>query len=200
MFRVVLAVLGVALLFGGAVYASGDYLDTWESPTSASRPHRKAKPEPKKAKAKVAPAKPKAKRRPAPRRKVHRKPAWLTQLNTLCRRGDDQAAAIPAPITPEGALDYFRQIGALAKRWNRRAAPVLRIAARQHPRDVERLLRLFREEERLIDAIVSAADRGKYRSIAPSARSLAAVGQSENRILRRMHATDCTISENPFRL
>jgi hypothetical protein len=199
MFRVVLAVLGVALLFGGAVYASGNYLDTWESPKSASRPHRAPKSEPKK-KAKVAPAKPKPKRRKAPQHKVNRKPAWLTQLNSLCRRGEDQAAAIPPPITPEGAIDYFRQIARLAKRWNRRAAPVLQIAARQHPRDVERLLRLLREEERLIDAIVSAADRGKYRRIGRIAPALAAVGKSENRILRRMRASDCTISENPFRL
>ena len=187
MFRALLAAALVACAFGAALYFSGDYLQAWENP------------EPAKAQAAPAPRKKAKRRRHAPvkrtkpARKASTKPAWLTELNALCRRAQDDAAAIPPPITAEGVADYFRQIQRLNNRWNRQAAAVLR---RSGPSArAARLIGLFGEEERILSEIVSAVESRQAKRIERMRPRFVALAKSENRLLKGLGARDCTIED-----
>ncbi len=199
MFRTLLVIAGVALLFGGVLYASGDYLNAWESPKAASPSQAHSARAPRKAaKTKAKPARV-VRRRSQPRR-VTRKPAWLVQLNALCRSAQDEVAAIPTPITPAGNVDYIRQLTHVSKRWNRRAGALLQRGSGPDPQSVRRLLRLFEQEDTLIKAVLTAAERRQVERLGRLAPALIAAGKAENHILARLGASDCTLSEDAFRL
>lgn len=188
--------LGIALVvvaFGATLYYSGDRLEAWESPKAAAQSAPDAQKK-----------KPKKHRKRAAARKHARRPAtkppttWLTRLNTLCRRSEAQAAAIPPPITEEGALDYLQQVVQVARRFNRKADGLLRAGAA--PGTSRQMADLFAQEERLLASILTAANRNQFERANELMPALRSVGRSENRILRGLGARDCTVSENEFEL
>ncbi len=191
MLRVV-AIVSVVGAFAAALYFGGDTLEAWESP----EPSAQAAPDAQK-------KKPKKHRKRAASRKQARRPAtkppatWLARLNTLCRKTEAQAAAIPPPITAEGASEYLRQVARVARRFNRRAEPLLRAGSdRQAARKLDSL---FAEEDRLMQSLLSAAEQRQFERVQDLMSALTAVGKSENKILRGLGARDCAV-EDEFRL
>jgi hypothetical protein len=87
------------------------------------------------------------------------------------------------------------------RRWNRQAAALLQAGAgRKDPQAVKRLLGLFEEEKALVQNMVSASQRQRYRRLGGIARSLLAVAKSENSVLASLGAHDCTLSVEAFEL
>jgi hypothetical protein len=189
MFRL-FAIVAVAGAFFGALYFSGNALEAWESP----KPMRKA--------AAVKPmAKKKAKARLVSREKptAHRAKqptTWLAKLNRLCRSSEEDAAAIAPPITAEGTSYYLREIVPVARRFNRRADVLLASAPDRSA--AERMHRLFSSEERLLGSLADAIDDRNIDRMRQTMTTLMAVGKSENRILTRLGARGCTLSEDAF--
>ena len=192
MFRL-FAIVALVAAFGGALYFSGDALEAWESP----KPAAKAAPAP------VKKSKSKKHRKAAARKRGRRhgsrpQPTWLAQLNALCLRSQEEAGSVPPPITAEGAGYYVRQLVPVARRFNRKAETLLyRGPDRQAAGQMERL---FASEESLLTSIAAEIDRRRFDRANQLLRSLGSVGRSENRILTRLGARDCTYSQDAFGL
>jgi hypothetical protein len=191
MFRL-FAIAAVVVAFGATLYFSGNALEAWESP----QPSAKAAPVAAK-KAKRRHRQRASSRKHAQRPARRHKATWLSQLNTLCRHSEDEAAAIPLPITAEGGLYYFRQVVQVARRFNRKAEVLMRQGAA--PADADRLARLFDQEESLMQNLLTAAEQKQVDRLRRIAPNLVAVGKSENKILAGLGARDCTVSDDPFR-
>ena len=191
MFRL-FAIVAVAGAFFGALYFSGNALEAWESPKPARQAGAKAKKAEKKPRAQLVSHK-------QTRAKPHRtqQPAtWLAKLNRLCRSSEEDAAAIAPPITAEGTSYYLREIVPVARRFNRRADVLLASAPDRSA--AERMHRLFASEERLLRSLADASDDRNVDRMRQTVTSLMAVGKSENRILTRLGARGCTLSEDAF--
>ena len=189
---------GIALVvvaFGATLYYSGDKLEAWESP----QPSAKAAPGAQK-KGKSKKRKARARRRQAERRASKPPTTWVAQMNTLCRRGQAEAEAVPVPLTPEGLPDYFRQLARVNKRWNQRAVALLESGAPRDPEAARGLVRLLNEEESLMSALTSAVQRGQNQRLEQLRPRITSVGKSERRLLKRLGARGCTPSEDLFRL
>jgi hypothetical protein len=190
-FVAILAVLGA---FGAALFLSGDALEAWESPepSKASLPAPEAK---RKAKPKRH-AKPKTKAaRPAA---TPSKPAWLMELNALCRRGRVELEEIPRPSAPADIVTYLRQARELNMRLNDQGVELVRrggnmIAANQ-------LRKLFDQDEAAVQSMLTLAQKGQYQRLARLARSLVPLARAENRMLSRLGAGDCTLAPDEFQL
>lgn len=189
MFRL-FAIVAVAGAFFGALYFSGNALEAWESPKPAPQAAAVEKKGKKKAHARlVSREKPTARRAKQP-------PTWLAKLNRLCRSSEEDAAAIAPPITAEGTSYYLREIVPVARRLNRRADILLASAPDRSA--TERMHRLFAAEERLLGSLADAIDDRNVDRMRQTMTSLIAVGKSEDRILARLGARGCTLSEDAF--
>lgn len=193
--RTLLAVALVALIFGGTLVLGGERLGAWDSPTPASHRAAAASAEPKKA-ARPAQrrkrARPKAPRRP---RRATKRPAWIAELNALCRSAKAQTATVAPPQSiPEVRL-YIRRMAALSRRWNRRAtAGPLAAAARRDPRRVRQLRQLFDEEGILIRSAQAAADRSDIEEFGRLGPLMVMNGEEQSRLLVALGARDCALS------
>lgn len=184
----VFAIVAVLAAFGGALYFSGDYLSAWEAP----QPPAQAAPAPP-AKKK---AKPKHRARPA-KKPARGKAAWLTELNAFCIRVlDESDYDFEPPSRPEEIAPYIRRVERRNTRVNRQAAELI-----QRSGDVKTasaLRSLFGREEQLVHRALSAAQNGDAQGFRTAVRSLLAVARSENRLLTRLGATDCTLPPDAF--
>ena len=184
----VLAIVAVLGAFGAALYFSGDYLQAWEAP----EPPANAAP--------AAPAKKKAKpkHRAQPAKKpARRKAAWLTELNAFCIRVlDDSEYASDPPSRPEEIAPYIRQMERRNKRVNRQAAELIQRSG--DAKTATALRRLFGQEEQLVHTVLGAAQKGDAQGFQRAMRSLLAVARSENRLLTRLGAVDCTLPPDAF--
>jgi hypothetical protein len=189
----VFAIVSVLAAFGAALYFSGDYLQTWESPEppAAAAPA----PEHSKKKAKSKPARParRAKKRSA------RKSAWLAELNAFCIRTLDEGEyAFDPPSTPEDVPRYIRRFERWNVRVNRQMAELVR---RSGDAKATRALRgLLVQEEQLAHSMLSAAQDGDVQGMRRQMRSLLAVAKSENRLLTKLGSVDCTLPPDAFEL
>ena len=176
----VFAIVGVLAAFGAALYFSGDYLAGFEAP----EPPAKAAPAP--------PAKKKPKRaaraaRKAPKREV----AWLADLNLLCRRSRVAADMIPPPSGADDVARYIREFEERNSRLNRQAAELIERSG--DAKTTAALRELFAQEEQLVHRMLAAARNGDERQLRSTMGSLLAVGKSQNRLLTRLGALDCTV-------
>ncbi len=192
MFRL-LAIVAVVGAFGGALYFSGNALEAWESPKpGAEAASPKAKNARKKARAQLVshePAKPHRAQQPV---------TWLAQLSRLCRRTEEQTASIPPPITAEGTSYYLREVVPVARRFNRKADVLL--AKGPNRGAAEQMHRLFASEESLLQSLANAIDDRDVDRMRRTLTALSAVGKSENKILTRLGARGCTLSNDAFDL
>lgn len=194
-FVAIVAVIGA---FGGALYFSGDALEAWESPepSKASLPAPETKRK----------AKPKAKRhaRPATKAKAARaaakarKPAWLIELNSLCRHSRIELEEIPRPSQLSGIVPYLRQAGRLNRGLNDRALAIVRRSG--DPTVANQLRKLFDRDEAAVQRMLTLAEQGQYQQLARFARSLVPLARAENRMLMRLGAVDCTLAPDEFQL
>jgi hypothetical protein len=195
MFRLI-AILGVVAAFFGTLYYGGDRLEAWESPQAAveaidaSDPSSKKKKKKKKAKSE--------RRSQATRKAKPHNATWLVELNTLCRRGKDATDAIRPPTGPADTARFFRQYTRLNRRLNDQAARLVRRSGNANA--ARQLRRLFDQDEALIQSMLTASENGQYRRLGKLVRSLFAVARSENRLLARLGAADCTVSPDLLRL
>ena len=190
MFRLI-AILGVVAAFFGTLYYGGDRLEAWESPQAAVKAIDASDPSKKR--------KAKSKRRSQANRKAKpRKATWLVKLNALCRRGQDATDAIRPPTGPADTARFFRQYTRLNSRLNDRAA---KLVQRSGNAKASRQLRgLFDQDEALIQRMLTASEKGQYKRLGNLVQSLFAVARSENRLLTRLGAIDCTVSPDLLRL
>jgi hypothetical protein len=188
----IVAVLGV---FGAALYFSGDYLQAWESPeppaNAAPAPDSKKKA---KAKPKAKPARAAHKAKKASRRKA----AWLTQLNALCIRALDDGYAMEPPSRPEDVPRYIRQFEATNSRRNRQAMKLIQRSG--DAKTAQAVRGLFDQEEQLVHRVLTAAQSGDEQEMRRHMRSALAVGKAENRLFKRLGASDCTLPPDAFEL
>jgi hypothetical protein len=186
----VFAIVSVLGAFAAALYFSGDYLQTWESPEP---PAAAAAPERSKKKAKAKPARParRAKKRSA------RKSAWLAELNAFCIRTLDEGEyAFAPPSRPEDVPRYIRRF----ERWNVRVnRQMAELVQRSGDAKATKALRgLFVQEEQLAHSMLSAAQNGDAQRMRRHMRSLLAVAKSENRLLTKLGSVDCTLEPDAF--
>lgn len=190
MFRL-LAILGVVAAFGATLYYGGDRLEAWESPQAAVEDAEASAPTSKK--------KAKSKRRSqASRKATPRKATWLVKLNALCRRGQDATDSIRPPTGPADTARFFRQYTRLNSQLNDQAAALVRRSG--NAKATKQLRRLFNQDEALIQSLLTAAQKGQQQRLGNLLQSLLAVAKSENRLLARLGAIDCTVSPDLFRL
>jgi hypothetical protein len=195
MFRFV-AVLLVSAAFVGAVYLSGNALDTWETP--------KEQPV-------AVPKLPKPKKHPTPKRQPspgthtqpvksvsHAKPGWLVELNATCRRGKRQSDSIHQPATRQELPRALEQIIALNRRMNRETAEL--VARSGNAALTARLGNLYAQDEALMQRTLNAAKEGRYQRLPALARSLIVVAKAENRVFVRLGAGACTASPDELQL
>jgi flagellum-specific peptidoglycan hydrolase FlgJ len=190
MFRLI-AILGVVAAFGGTLYFGGDRLEAWESPQAAVEEIEASDPGSKR--------KAKSKRRSHATRKAKRRNAtWLVKLNALCRRGQDATDSIRPPTGPADSARFLRDFARLNGRLNDQAAELVQRSG--NAKAARQLRKLFDQDEALIRSILTAAQKGQERKVGNLLQSLVAVAKSENRLLGRLGAIDCTVSPNLFRL
>jgi hypothetical protein len=186
----VFAIVSVLGAFGAALYFSGDYLQTWESP----QPPAKAAPAPpSKKKAKAKPPRPVRKAKKESRRKG----AWLADLNAFCIRVlDESDYAFAPPSRPEDVPRHIRRY----ERWNVRVnRQMAELVQRSGDAKATRALRgLFVQEEQLAHSMLSAAQNGDVQGMRRHMRSLLAVAKSENRVLTKLGSVDCTLEPDAF--
>jgi hypothetical protein len=195
--RTFLAVVVVALIFGGTLVIGGERLGAWDSPTPASHLAAAASAEPKKAARPARRAK-RGRRKAARRqRRVTKAPAWVAQLNALCRSAEAQTAKVAPPLTIPGLRAYIRRMAALSRRWNRRATTgPLAAAARRHPRQVREIRQLFEEEGILIRSALEAANRRDIEEFGRLGPLMVMNGEEQSRLLVALGARDCALSSN----
>lgn len=192
MFRL-LAIAAVVVAFGATLYYSGDALDAWESPEPAAKASQAPVPGSKKR------AKSTHRSRKA-NEATPRKASWISKLDGLCRRGQAETESIRPPSGPQDSARFFGQFARMNTRWNRKAAVLLQGSAGRSKQEVKQLLRLFDQEETLVQSMVTASRRGQYSRLGRIAESLLGIAKSENRLLARLGAIDCTVSPDVFRL
>jgi hypothetical protein len=192
-FVAIVAVLGA---FGAALYFSGDALEAWESPepskASLPAPETKRKAKPKRH------ARPATKTKAARRAATSRKPAWLIELNSLCRHGRIELQAIPRPSRLTGIVPYLRQAGRLNRRLNDRGLALVRRSG--NATVTNQLHELFDRDEAAVQRMLTLAEKGQFQQLARFAQSLVPVARAENRVLKRLGAVDCTVSPDDYRL
>jgi hypothetical protein len=211
MFRFV-AVLLVIAAFGGALYFSGDALEAWESPKPAAEA-MPASPAPKKNAAEPKPhaqptSKPAPKQRaqpaskppshPQPATKAPAKPTWLVELNALCRQGKMQIEEIPQPTGLQDSVRYLRQSARLNSRLNRQGLALVQRSG--NAKITSQLSALFNRDEAAMQHLLTLAENGQYQELGHYARSLIPLAKSENRVMAKIGATDCTLSPDDPRL
>jgi len=190
------AIVAVLSAFGAALYFSGDALEAWESPEPskaslpAPEPKRKAKPK--------RPARPAAKTKADRPAATPRKPAWLIELNSLCRHGRIELEAIQRPSQLSGIVPYLRQAGRLNRRLNDRALGIVRRSG--NAARANQLHELFDRDEAAVQRMLTLAEKGQYQQLARFAQSLVPLARAENRMLMRLGAVDCTVSPDEYRL
>jgi hypothetical protein len=190
------AIVALLAAFGAALYFSGDALQAWESPepSKASLPapetKRKAKP-----KRHASPATKAKAARPAAK---PRKPAWLIELNSLCRHSRIELEEIPRPSQLSGIVRYLRQAGRLNRRLNDRALGIVRRSG--NATLANQLSELFDRDEAAVQRMLTLAEKSQYRQLARFAQSLVPLARAENRLLMRLGAVDCTVSPDDYRL
>jgi hypothetical protein len=190
MFRFI-AILGVVAAFFGTLYYGGDRLEAWESPQAAVEAAEASAPTSKK--------KAKSKRRAQATRKAKaRKATWLVSLNALCRRGQDATDSIRPPTGMADTARFIRQYTRLNSRLNDQAAALVRRSG--NAKAARQLRGLFDQDEALIQSVLTAAQNGQRQRLGNLLQSLLAVAKSENRLLTRLGAIDCTVSPDLFRL
>lgn len=192
-FVAIVAVLGA---FGAALFLSGDALEAWESPepskASLPAPETKRKAKPKRH------AQPATKTKAARPAATPRKPAWLIELNSLCRHGRIELEAIPRPSQLSGIVPYLRQAGRLNRRLNDRGLALVRRSG--NATVANQLNEFFDRDEAAVQRMQNLAEKGQYRQLARFAQSLISLARAENRLLRRLGAVDCTVSPDDYRL
>ena len=190
----VFAIAAVLAAFGAALYFSGNYLQTWESPEPPAN---------------AAPAPPANKKKRAGKRGHRARPtkklagreddtAWLTELNAFCIRTLDEMEAIEPPSGPQEVPRYLRQVERTNTRLNRQM-----IALVQRSRDTKRtkaLRRLFDQEQRLTHTLLEAAQNGDAQGLRRAMHSVLAVAKAENRLLLKLGSVDCTLEPDAFDL
>jgi hypothetical protein len=186
----VFAIVSVLGAFGAALYFSGDYLQTWESP----EPPASAAPAPRSKKK----AKPKHRARPA-KKPAKREAAWLTELNAYCIRVLDEGDyAFEPPSRREDVPRYIHRF----ERWNTRVnRQMAELVQRSGDAKATTTLRgLFEQEEQLVHSMLTAAQNGDAQTMRKHMRSLIAVAKSENAVLTRLGSVDCTLEPEAFEL
>jgi hypothetical protein len=187
----VFAIVSVLAAFGAALYFSGDYLQTWESP----EPPAAAAPAPEHSKKKAKP-KPARSARKA-KKKSARKSAWLAELNAFCIRVlDESDYAFAPPSRPEDVPRYIRRY----ERWNVRVnREMAELVQRSGDAKATKALRgLFVQEEQLAHSMLAAAQNGDVQGMRSHMHSLLAVAKSENRVLTKLGSVDCTLEPDAF--
>lgn len=190
----VFAVVAVLAAFGGALYFSGDYLQTWESPEPPASAAPAPRSKKKKVKAVPKPARPARRARKESRRKA----AWLAQLNALCIRALDDGYGMEPPSRPEDVPRYIRRFEATNTRRNRQAAELVQRSG--DAKTTKAVRGLFDQEEQLVHSVLTAAQNGDQQQMRRHMRSLLAVGKAENRLFTRLGAVDCTLPADAFEL
>jgi hypothetical protein len=199
MFRL-FAIVVVVGAFGAALYFSGDALEAWESPKPAAEasqaapaPEKKAKPERRAEPARqpVQHAQPAKKASPS-------KPSWLVELNAPCRRGKAESDAIQPPSSLQEVPRVLRRVMRMNTRMNRQGTALVRRSG--NAKAATQLRRLFDQDETLLQRTLAAAEKGQYNRLPALARSLVAVAKSENGLLQRLGAADCTLSPDELGL
>lgn len=194
MLRTLLAVGVATLAFGATLVVGGERLGAWDSPSTASLPKGDAvgfkamRP----AAGGNARTKPRANRSKATR--VRKQPAWVAQLDALCRSAEATVATMQDPQTLPELRAYLRQMAGVSRRWNRQAStgPLAR-AARRHPAAVRRLRGLFDEERRLIQAALAAAERSDVAVFGALGPTMVANGVEQSQVLVALGAQDCAL-------
>lgn len=187
----VFAIVAVLAAFGAALYFSGDYLQTWESPEP---PATAAPAPPSKKKSRAKPVRPAGKAKKESRRKA----AWLTQLNALCIRALDDGYGMEPPSRPEDVPRYIRRFEATNTRRNRQATELVQRSG--DAKTAKAVRELFDQEEQLVHSVLTAAQNGDEQQMRRHLRAALAVGKAENRLFRRLGAVDCTLPADAFEL
>lgn len=198
MFRL-FAIVVVVGAFGAALYFSGDALEAWESPEPAAEasqaapvPNKKAKPG-----RRAQPRQPVQHAQPA-KKASPSKPSWLVELNALCRRGKAESNAIQPPSNLQEVPRVLRRVMRMNTRMNRQGTALVRRSG--NAKAATQLRRLFDQDEALLQRTLAAAEKGQYNRLPALARSLVAVAKSENNLLQRLGAADCTLSPDELGL
>ncbi|HEY3051435.1 MAG TPA: hypothetical protein VGJ40_06875 [Gaiellaceae bacterium] len=206
MFRL-FAIAAVVGAFGATLYFGGGKLEAWESPEPPAEASPAAMPGSKKAKQKrhapvamrATPINTKPKRQAQPTKKASpHKPAWLIELNALCRREKAKAETLPPPLGPEEIPPFLRRLIRMNSRTNRQILDLVQRGG--NARAANQLGALFDQDEALLQSMLAAAEKGKYEHLGRLARSTLAVAKSENRLVIRLGATDCTLPPDEFGL
>jgi hypothetical protein len=179
MLRTVLAAAAVILVFGATLVVGGEKLGAWDSPAP-------------RATAKVEAPRARPARRPTRKRA---RPAWIAELNALCRGAEASVAAMPQPRTLPEVREHLRRLAGLSRRWNRQASTgPLAKAARYDAQSVRRLRELFAEERSVIQDASTAIARGDLEAFDRLGPLMITNGQEQSRLLVGLGARDCSLS------
>lgn len=189
MLRTLLAVGAVTLAFGATLVIGGERLGAWDSPSATPLP----KGEPVGFKA-MPPAGRVERRRAPAKARATKPPAWVAQLDALCRSAEATAAKMHQPQTLPELRAYLHEMAGVSHRWNRQAStgPLAR-AARRHPDAARRLRGLFAEERRLIQSALTAAERSDVTAFGELGPTLVANGVEQSQVLVALGAQDCAL-------
>jgi hypothetical protein len=193
MLRTVLAAGAVVLVFGATLVIGGEKLGAWDSPTPTAVPEDAVG-----FKARRPAADRETRRQPKPNAskaaRATKPPAWVAQLDALCRRAEASTAAMQEPQTLPELRTYLQRMAALSRHWNRQASagPLAR-AAHRHPDVVRRLRGLFAEERLLIKDAIAAAERSDVTAFGELGPLMVTNGVEQSQLLVSLGAQDCAL-------
>jgi hypothetical protein len=135
---------------------------------------------------------------PQPATKAPAKPTWLVELNALCRQGKRQIEEIPQPTGLQDTVRYLGQSVRLNSRLNKQGLALVQRSG--NAKITSQLSALFERDQAAMQQMLTLAENGQYQQLGRYARSLIPLAKSENKLLAKIGATDCTLSPDDARL
>jgi hypothetical protein len=193
--RTIVSVIGIAAVFGAVVLYGGSYVGAWEPVQPPPRSPGAAEEDDEATTTAKAPTTT-AESQPAPTTaQAAPDSRWLEEANALCRRSDEEVAALPEPTTQKEAKTVLAQAVDLNAFYNDEFAALGAPAGGAVA--FAELLVLFEREDKLLRRMLTALQENKMNEFFRLSDRVIPLALEEDDLLYKLGAENCTVSLVP---